>query len=323
MVGARISETTIDGHAARTLVSPAGTLEATFAVGAGMVGCSLRHEGAELLDPRGGVAKYARSGATMGIPLLHPWANRLAGFRYQIGGRSVALDVGAGVLHLDEHRLPIHGLLPGRSRFVVTGEEATAEHARLEARLDFSPDPALLAAFPFPHELLLGVTLRDDALELATTVTPSTDVAVPVAFGFHPYFRLPDVPRPEWWVEMPVREQLVLDADMIPTGTRRAVAIPPGPLGDRTYDDAFLAPSHFAMEGGGRRVEVHFVRGYPFAQVFAPPGASFICFEPMTAPANALGHGGPDLLLVEPRGRFAAEFAVRVTRATHPQRGAG
>src|SRR5262249_42539226 len=155
------------------------------------------------------------------------------------------------------------------------------------------------------------------------TVTPSADVAVPVAFGFHPYFRLPDVPRPEWWVGMPVREQLVLDAGMIPTGTRRAVASPPGPLRHPTSRDTFLPPTTLRIAGRGRRVEVRFVRGYPFAQVFAPPGASFICFEPMTAPANALGHGGPDLPLVEPRGRFAAEFAVRVTRATHPQRGAG
>src|SRR4030095_6386357 len=83
---AGIVETTVDGFAARTLVSPDGTLEGTFVVGAGMVGSSLRHDGAELLDARGGVARYARAGSTMGIPLLHPWANRLDGFLYTVGG---------------------------------------------------------------------------------------------------------------------------------------------------------------------------------------------------------------------------------------------
>src|SRR5262245_17425041 len=81
---ARIVETAVDGFAARTLMSPNGILEATFVVDAGMVGCSLRHQGAELLDPRRGVARYASAGATMGILLLHPWANRLEGFRYAV-----------------------------------------------------------------------------------------------------------------------------------------------------------------------------------------------------------------------------------------------
>jgi galactose mutarotase-like enzyme len=311
---ARIAETVVDGFAARTLVSPHGTLEATFVVGAGMVGCSLRHAGAELLDPRAGVARYARTGSTMGIPLLHPWANRLAGLGYVAAGKAVTLGASSGVLHLDDNGLPIHGLLLGRSRFEITDEEATAGHARLATCLHFSPDPVLLAAFPFPHDLSLSLTLRDDSLVVETTLAPTGDVAVPVAFGFHPYFTLGGVPRAQWWVEMPVRQRLLLDERMIPTGGREPVTIAPSLLGDRAYDDAYLAPDRFVLAGGGRRLEVEFVRGYPFAQVFAPPGASFICFEPMTAPSNALVHGGRDLRLVEPGGRFDAAFAVRVTR---------
>ena len=33
-----------------------------------------------------GVGAYLREGKTMGIPLLHPWANRLNGFRYRVAG---------------------------------------------------------------------------------------------------------------------------------------------------------------------------------------------------------------------------------------------
>src|SRR5262245_64692468 len=124
MRAARIVQTSVDGFAARTLVSPSGGLEATFVVGAGMVGCSLRHDGEELLDPGGGVAKYARTGSTMGIPLLHPWANRLGGLRYAAAGRSVTLDPASGVLHLDETGLAIHGVLLRRSRFDVGREDA-------------------------------------------------------------------------------------------------------------------------------------------------------------------------------------------------------
>ena len=57
-------------------------LEATFVPGAGMLCCSLRHRGEELLAQNAGLAAYAERGKTMGIPLLYPWANRLAGFDY-------------------------------------------------------------------------------------------------------------------------------------------------------------------------------------------------------------------------------------------------
>src|SRR5262249_61306950 len=100
MRAARIVQTSVDGFAARTLVSPSGGLETTFVVGAGMIGCSLRHDGAELLDPRGRVAKYARTGSTMGIPLLHPWANRLEGLPYTAAGRGAGLEPASGLLHL-------------------------------------------------------------------------------------------------------------------------------------------------------------------------------------------------------------------------------
>src|SRR5215468_7104769 len=87
----RITDTTTAGYPTVTLSCDSG-VEATFAPRLGMIGCSLRHRGAELLGQRGGLAKYAASGSTMGIPLLHPWANRLSGFSYTVGDRTVQLD---------------------------------------------------------------------------------------------------------------------------------------------------------------------------------------------------------------------------------------
>ena len=71
------------------------------------------------------------------------------------------------------------------------------------------------------------------------------------------------------------------------------------------------SPRSFSVAGGGRRIEVTFARGYPCAQVFAPAGEQFICFEPMTAPANAL-RSGDGLRLLAPGERFAASFTVAV-----------
>jgi len=68
----------------------------------------------------------------------------------------------------------------------------------------------------------------------------------------------------------------------------------------------------FALEGGGRRIELAFEEGYPVAQVYAPPDQDFICFEPMTAPTNALA-SGDGLRFAEPGKTFAARFSISVS----------
>jgi len=87
---------------------------------------------------------------------------------------------------------------------------------------------------------------------------------------------------------------------------------------ERVYDDLFPRLDDdpvFALEGGGRRLEVRFERGYPVAQVYAPKGQDFICFEPMTAPTDAPSRGGRDLQRAEPGTEFAARFSIAVRRA--------
>ena len=58
-----------------------------------------------------------------------------------------------------------------------------------------------------------------------------------------------------------------------------------------------------------------FLSGYPAAQVFSPRGAQFVCFEPMTAPANAL-RSGDGLRRVAPGAAFTAVFRIDVMEAS-------
>jgi aldose 1-epimerase len=314
-----IGERTIEGVPALTLGSPAlGGIEAAFAPGLGMVGCSLRHRGEELLGQRGGLGRYGSARKTMGIPLLYPWANRLGARRFVVTGREVDLEGEDLPLTFDAGGLPMHGLLGAAAGWSVDRHEELNGGGVLAASFDFAARPDLIAAFPFPHVLDLVATLDEARLTVATTIRPSGDVAVPVSFGFHPYLCLPGVDRSGWEVKIPVAERLLLDERMLPTGEREAVAIQPGPLGERTFDDAFTAPAGgapFALVGGGRRIELRLGKGYEFSQVYAPADDDVIAFEPMTAPANALLRGGPDLRSVEPGESFTASFSIILSAA--------
>lgn len=291
------------------LRSRTGALEATFVPGAGMLGWSLRHRGDELLGHPVPLSTYVESGEPTGIPLLHPWANRLASPEYEIAGRRVTLDMSAPNVHTDPNSLPIHGLVAASPHWEVLEEEPS----RLKARLDVAAWPELVAGFPFPHGLELTAALSDARLEVDVVLVPTGDSPVPVAFGFHPYVRLPGLERERWRVELPVTSRMLLDERMLPTCESEPVRIPPGPLGDRTFDDAFdgLAdPPEFALAGGGRRLSLRFLEGYRFAQVYAPPGSGFIAFEPMTAPVNPFEcQRAP---LAEPGSTYRARFEIAV-----------
>jgi galactose mutarotase-like enzyme len=288
------------------------SLEATFVPSAGMVCSSLRHRGEELLGQRGGLDAYVAERSTMGIPLLHPWANRLGERRFEVAGSEVDLDAAEPPPSTDPNGLPIHGLLSAARGWEVLRHEGGA----VEAAFDFTAQPGLMDAFPFPHTLLLEAGLEGSTLTVALTVAAAGNVPVPVSFGFHPYLRLPGVERREWRVEVPVGQHLLLDDRMLPSGEREPVRIDTGPLGDRTFDDAFDAPPAgraFALSGGGRRVELALGAGYPYSQVYAPDDDDVVAFEPMTAPANALVSGGDDLPLIAPGEDFGAVFSISVS----------
>jgi aldose 1-epimerase len=305
----------VDGFEALTLSSGEAELEVAFVPEAGMVGCSLRHRGEELLGQRGGLARYVADRSTMGIPLLHPWANRVAERRFRVAGREVDLWVHPGLYTLGPKGLPIHGLLAAAGGWSVDRHEDTAEGPRLVGTFDFAAREDLMTVFPFAHQLQVEAGISDETLTIATTVRASGETPVPIAFGYHPYLRLPGIERSAWVVEMPVSERVVLDSEELPTGQMEPAEVTAGPLDSRTFDDEFVAPAGpFALEGGGRRIEVFIGDGYPYAQVYAPDDDDVIAFEPMTAPTNTLV-SGQDLNLLDPGESYEASFSIKVTDA--------
>jgi len=303
-----------EGRPAVVLASREG-LEATFLPELGMIGASLRHDGDELLHPRRGLDVYETKGSTMGLPFLHPWANRLSERDFTLDGERVVLDPRTARVRFDEHGLPIHGLLAASRRWERVQCTAGDVGARLSAELDFGGAPALVGAFPFPHRVTIEVLLRDLEVAVTTTVVAGGR-RVPVSFGFHPFLRLPGAPRSEWQLTVPRCRRLALDPNGIPNRGSSPFAVQGEPIGDRVFDDGLVGFDPLpvlAIEGGGRRIALELGPGYPAAQVFAPAGEDFVCLEPMTAPTDALV-SGEGLRWAAPGEAFAARFAIAVAR---------
>ena len=296
-----------------TLRDDDGQLEACFVAHAGMPCCSLRHRGEQLLALNAGVEAYARLGKTMGVPLLYPWANRLAGFDYRVGGRSVSVPDDTDRVAQDDNGLPIHGLIAGQMTWQVE-HPAAGDAGSLAATLVWDESqPRLFEVFPFRHDLSFKARLSGGRLEVEVGVHACGSDAVPVAFGFHPYLSLPNASRERWRVELPAMRHLALDARQIPLPSdQQRLPARRFELADEVFDDGFdevVDPARFAVSGGGRRIVLELLEGYRCAQVFAPRASSFICFEPMTAPANAL-RSGEGLRVLAPGERHVARFSI-------------
>jgi aldose 1-epimerase len=245
----------------------AGELEAVVVPEAGMLVAALRHRGEDYLAER--------PDPWTGSPLLYPWANRISANRFSVRGRTVD----ASGARRDEHGVLLHGLPTARRGWIVEHSGVTSVRAR-RAWEDH--------AFPFPHELAVEHRLTPAGLATTTDVRGDT----PVAFGWHPFLRLPGVPRERWRVTLGSRRRLALDERLLPAGGDEPWAPPPFELAEGHFDEALAdIEGVFVLEGGDRRVEVELLEGAPHAQFFAPRSEPVACFEPMAAPVDALVSG--------------------------------
>jgi galactose mutarotase-like enzyme len=287
-----------------------GSTVAWFAPEAGMVCASLWVDGSEQLDRREGLDAYATKGSTMGIPLLYPWANRLGARSFETLGKRIDLPEDPKLIHADGSGTPIHGIVPSLMRWDA---ERSDDGATLSATLSWT-DPQLLELFPFMHELEFRAQAEAGELTIAVEVSSDTE-DVPVSFGFHPYLKLAGAPREQWTVVLPPCDGLELDARMLPTGRRTHLPTQSIGLAYRAFDDAYelITPrTVFTARAAERTIAVEFGDGYRYAQVFSPPGAEFVCFEPMTSPSNALI--AADELQILPAGQhMRATFKIKVS----------
>lgn len=299
-----------------TIADPDAAFEATFVPEVGMIGNSLRHEGEELLHQGAGLAAYKSQGSTYALPLLHPWANRLSSWDFKLADQQIELDPDSSITHRDAATgTAIHGLLAASPYWTVTD----ADRGTLTAELDFGRVPEYIAAFPLPHLIRYSAAVSGATLTVTVTVVATGEVDVPISFGFHPYLTLPDSDRRGWRVEIPVARQALVDDRMLPTG--EVLDLAPGELdgalGDRVFDTSYPQlhgdQPRFVLADEHRRLALTHVSGYPVTQVYAPEASQFICYEPMTAPVDAL-ISGDRLRWVKPGEQFEATFTISVEK---------
>jgi aldose 1-epimerase len=272
-----------------------------------------------------------------GIPFLAPWANRLDELAFYANGRRFPFDMEIGNIR---GPLPIHGLLMRTDRWQIVDLTADDEQSSLTSRLEFFRAPLWMKQFPFAHAIEMTHRLFDGALEISTRIENLSGDPMPVAVGFHPYFRLSDCPRDEWSVAIGARTRWHLSDAKLPTGDTEPIertfehpcAVP---LKDQDLDHVFSdlvrddrGNAIMSVWGSGQRLDVEFGANFHAAVVYAPkrsPQApddasfrgDFVCFEPMAGITNSmnLAHRGVynDLQYIPPGGTWEEAFRIKAS----------
>src|SRR6202041_2409802 len=167
-----------------------------------------------LFFPFDDLSEFVKKPKMSGIPFLAPWANRLDEQAFYANGKRYAFNMSLGNVKGD---IPIHGFLY-RASWDIVELKADKQSAWLTSRLEFYRHPDWMAQFPFANTIEITQRLHDGVLEVTTKIENLSTDPMPVAIGFHPYFRLTDSKREDWTISVGAKIHYLLQPNKIPTG---------------------------------------------------------------------------------------------------------
>jgi aldose 1-epimerase len=262
---------------------------------------SMKVNGQDVLRwPYNSIEEFKSRPALSGIPFVGPWANRLDEQAFYANGKRYAFDMSLGNVR---GAIPIHGFLTTTDQWQVVEVKADGKSAWLTSKLDFFRQPMWMKQFPFAHSIEVTYRLQDGVLQVQTKITNMSADPMPVAVGFHPYYRLTDSTREEWTISVGARKHWKLAATKVPTGETEPIErLFPDPqaaaLKSYDLDDVFSdlvrdadGRAHMVLKGKHQQLEV----------MLGPNWRSIVIWSPNpAAPGRAAQAGDPNFLAFEP-----------------------
>jgi aldose 1-epimerase len=311
-------------------------IEVTILPSVGNVAISMKVKGQDVLRwPYASIEEFKARPALSGIPFVGPWANRLDEQAFYANGKRYAFDMELGNVR---GAIPIHGFLSTTDRWQVVEAKSDGKSAWVTSRLEFSKQPMWMKQFPFAHTIEVTHRLQEGVLQVLTKITNMSAESMPVAVGFHPYYKLTDSTREEWTISVGAGKHWLLSPTKIPTGETEPIGTffsdpQAAALKDYNLDDVFSdltrdtqGRAHMIVKGKRQQLDIMLDRNWRSVVVWSPRPAgtapptpqndpNFIAFEPMAGITDAmnLAHKGlyKELQSIAPGATWEASFWIK------------
>jgi len=228
-------------------------------------------------------------------PKLSPFPCRIAGAKYRYENTE---HIFSGLF---SDGTAIHGLLYDKE-FVIKEESADSSSAALKVEYLYDREEP---AFPHRYSCQVQYILKPgNLLEVRTIVTNTGKGTMPIADGWHPYFQLGGSVD-SWLLQFSATAIVEFDERLIPTGrllkydTFKKARL----IGDEQLDNCFvldpgaMPACELFNPANGLRVTFFPDPGYPYLQLFTPPGRKSIAVENLSAAPDAFNNKMGLLLL--------------------------
>lgn len=180
----------------------------------------IRVKGHDLVRTSESLADFMERPGYNGMPLLAPFANRLDQTAFYANGQKYNFDVELGSVR---GPIPSTGFVNGTHEWQLVEFEADGTGAWVTSRLDFFANPRFMQQWPFAHTLTMTYRVSEGALEVRTRVDNMSTEPMPVVFGYHPIFELPDGNRDDWTVSVDAATHWIEIPQRLPTGETQPI----------------------------------------------------------------------------------------------------
>jgi len=216
-----------------------------------------------------------------GNPILFPSVGRT----WDCSGPEPVQDIYQMFGLKTKHSMPIHGILTLTEWSQIECTE-TPESVRVAYKLTI---PEIVKELSYPYDLAMTQTyeIGPNTISMTTNITNNADKPAPFAFGYHPYFALPDTNRQGVILSLPSSSLVSLDPILlVPTGdtepTPAEFELEPGFDYDCVYCDLTGTRATLNIGQLGRRIHIYFEDDIENLVIYAGSGTPAVCVEPWT-----------------------------------------
>ncbi|HEY4874498.1 MAG TPA: aldose 1-epimerase [Puia sp.] len=198
----------------------------------------------------------------------------------------------------------IHGLLYNKL-FRVTDTSSNENEAQIILGYDYNKDDD---GFPFNYTCTVEYILqKNNLLTIKTTVTNKSNIAIPIADGWHPYFRLANDVN-HWLMQFPSESIVEFDERLIPTGNLSPYDTFSSPkiIDEIQLDNCFILKKELktpacSIFNPKNKLRLNFFvdSSYPYLQIYIPPHRKSIAIENLSAAPDCFNNK-MGLILLEP-----------------------
>jgi aldose 1-epimerase len=225
-------------------------------------------------------------------PKLSPFPCRIRDGVYHFDGKTYHFS------RLFGDGTAIHGLIYDKP-FAVLGETTDNHSGTVALEHSYKKDDP---GYPFDYDCQVKYILHPESvLEVVTSVTNLGQTVIPIADGWHPYFRLGGK-IDDWQLQFHSGAILEFDLQLIPTGKLLQYNMfeTPRPIGDTFLDNCFSLKPDLVSAAceirnlkSGLTISFFPDASYPYLQIYTPPGRTSIAVENLSgAPdcfSNSMG----------------------------------